>query len=403
MRYLRFRQAIRLAIAAHLVLFLASAVVAQTSAEFETAVGLAKGFVTGGRQREALTEAQKAIRLNPLRFEGYYYAAMALLRQELAAEADKYTQDALRLAPEDRRKEVDQLVSAIRLQLLVLQKEEKAEEARTAGRIFLAATLYLEAFELNPQRVDLGLAGARLWLTLREPGRAARIYRRMAIGVDAAAKAEALRQLSSLASALADEWSNSTTNGWRYLDSAFRVQPPSQASLEVAIEAFERAIDAYPDAIGPAGTALRVADSPYIGLAAAQAARGNRRSFEAALSRGAQNGLRPDTAAFFAADPRACTIGCRRYEALAPHVCQPDIEPFLHATYGPPAVRAVNSACGTGRAQADRLFMEQDGPQAAPAGLKPDEAKEQTGRVARKHARLHRSTAKAQRRRLPTR
>jgi len=312
-----------------------------------------------------------------------------LLRQNALADADKYGQQALRLAPEDRRKEVEGLVSTIRLQLQVQQKEEKAEEARTAGRVFLAATLYLEGFELDPLRTDLGLNGARLWLTMREPGRAARIYRRLAAGGDMAVRAEAMRQLHNLAPALADEWSNSTTNGWRHLDGALTVQPPAQPSLDVAIEAFERAIDAYPEAFGPAGTSIRFADSPYVGLAAAQAARGNRRSLEAALTRGAQNGLRPDSPAFFSVDPRACTMGCRRYDALAPYICQPDLEPFLYAVYGPPGVRAVKSACGTRQAQPEALLMDRQAQEPEPPKLKQERSKRHKRKGVRKHRRLH--------------
>jgi tetratricopeptide (TPR) repeat protein len=389
MHYLRFRQAIRLALVGCLVLSAAVAAIAQTGGEFDTAVGLAKGYVASGRNREALVEAEKSIRMNPSRFEGHYYAAIALLRQNLLADADKYGQQALRLAPEDRRKEVEGVASTIRLQLQVLQKEEKAEEARAAGRIFLAATLYLEGFELDPVRADLGLNGARLWLTLHEPGRAARIYRRLALGADTAVRAEATRQLHNLAPALADEWSNSTTNGWRLFDSALKVRPPAQLSLEVAIEAFERAIDAFPDASGPPGAAVALTDSPYIGLAAAQAARGNRRSLEAALTRGAQNGLRPDSSVFFAVD-RACTVGCRRYDAFAPYICQSDFEPFLYAMYGPPGVRAVKTACGTRQAQPEALMMDR------PQTQEPDTAKvkqERTTRhkrkALRKHRRLH--------------
>src|SRR5262249_28429811 len=157
MQYLRFRQAIRLALVACLALSAATAAIAQTAGEFDTVIGLAKSYVASGRNREALVEAEKSIRMNPGRFEGHYYAAIALLRQNLFADADKYGQQAFRLAPEARRKEVDQLVQTIKLQLQVQQKEEKAEEARTAGRIFLAATLYLEGFELDPLRADLGL------------------------------------------------------------------------------------------------------------------------------------------------------------------------------------------------------------------------------------------------------
>src|SRR5262245_23525026 len=390
MQYLRFRQAIRLAMVAYLLWSAIGAAVAQTGGEFDTAIGLAKSFVAGGRNREALVEAEKAIRISPSRFEGHYYAALALLRQNVLADADKYGQQALRLAPQDRRKEVDQLLSTIRLQLQVQQKEEKADEARAVGRIFLAASLYLEAFELDPLRPDLGLNGARLWLTLREPGRAARIYRRLAVGVDMAVRAEAMRQLANLAPALAEEWSNSTANGWRLFDSALKLQPPSQASLEVAIEAFERAIDAYPDAFGPPGTPILFTDSPYIGLAAAQAARGNRRSLEAALTRGAQNGLRPDSAVFFAADARSCTAGCRRYDALAPYICQPDLEPFLSAVYGPPGVRAVKTACGTRQAQPEALMMDQQQTQEPDtAKVKQEQTKRHKRKPVRKHRRLH--------------
>jgi len=402
MQYLRFWQAIRLAMVACIVLSATVAAVAQTGAEFDTAVSLAKSYVAGGRNREALVEAEKAIRINPSRFEGHYYAAMALLRQDLLADADKYGQQALRLVPEDRRKDVDQLVAAIKLQLQVQQKEQKAEEARTAGRMYLAATLYLEGFELNPLRADLGLAGARLWLTLRELGRAARIYRRLAVGPDMAARAEATRQLAYLAPSLAEEWSNNTMNGWRLFDSALKARPPAQASLEVAIEAFERAIDAYPDASGPAGTSIRVADSPYIGLAAAHAARGNRGLLEAALSRGAQNGLRPDSAAFFTADPRSCTIGCTRYDALAAYICQRDIESFFYAVYGPPAVRAVNSACGTRPGPPEALMMEQHAPEPEQVEPKQERTKSQKRKAARKHTRGHRAiTARMLKRQAP--
>src|SRR5262245_26115630 len=157
-------QPIRFAISAFLVLSAAVAAVGQTGSELAAAVSLAKGNVAGRRNRRALDEAENASRINPSLFEGHYYAAMALLRQDLLADADKYGQQALRLVPEDRRKDVDQLVAAIKLQLQVQQKEQKAEEARATGRMYLAATLYLEGFELNPLRADLGLAGARLWL-----------------------------------------------------------------------------------------------------------------------------------------------------------------------------------------------------------------------------------------------
>ena len=291
MWYLRFRQAIGWAVAAHLVFSATIAAVAQSSADFESAISLAKGFATGGRPKDAVTEAQKAIRMNPSRFEGYYYAAIALLRQELPADADKYAQDALRLAPQDRRKEVEQLVSTIKQQLLALQKEEQADEARTAGRIFLAATLYLEAFELNPLRADLGLS-ARACGSAARAGPGGTDHRRLAIGADAAAKAEAMRQLSNLASALADEWSTNTTNGWRHLDSAFSVRPPAQSILEIAVEA-----SSAPSTLSGCGRACRhihrSADSPYIGLAAAHAAQGNRRSFETALSRARRTACAP--------------------------------------------------------------------------------------------------------------
>lgn len=378
MRVWSCRRTTALAIAAYFMLSATIAVVAQTSAEFDTAVGLANGFLAGGRNKEGLAEAQKAIRLIPARFEGHYFSAMALLRQNLAVDADKYAREALRLAPADRRKDVESLLSAIRLHIQVAEKEERAEEARAGGKVFLAATLYLEGFELSPVRADLGLAGARLWLTLGEPGRAARIYRRLIVGDDPVARSEASRQLANLSPSLADQWWTNTTNGWRHFDHALAAQPPAQASLEVAIEAFERAIDAYPHAAGPAGTSIGVADSPYIGLAAAHAARGNRRLFEAALSSGAQNGLRPDTAAFFDADPRFCTIGCKRYDALAPHICRPDLQAFLAAVYGPPAVRAAHDACSTHR-------MQERQPRTEGEAREPDQeqAKRQNDKAAR--------------------
>jgi tetratricopeptide (TPR) repeat protein len=386
MRCWSCRGAAALAIAAYLVFSTLGAVVAQTSdEEFDIAVSLTKSLLTGGRNREALAQAQRVIRLSPGRFEGHSLAATALLRQNRPVDAEKYAREALRLAPLDRRKDVELLLADVRLQRQVAEKEERAEQARVAGKVFLAATLYLEGFELDPLRVGLGLAGARLWLTLGEPGRAARIYRRLAVGEDSGARSEASRQLATLADPLAAQWSINTTNGWRHFDAALATRPAPPASLDMAIEAFERAIEDYPSAAGPAGTSIGLTESPYIGLAAAQAARGDRQSFEAALTSGAENGLRPDRATFFAADPRSCTIGCKRYDALAPQICRPDLESFLAAVYGPPAVRAARSACNTHTTREGKPRAEQDleAPDREQARSEPKIVRKKRARAAR--------------------
>ncbi|HKA75269.1 MAG TPA: hypothetical protein VKE26_25935, partial [Xanthobacteraceae bacterium] len=98
----------------------------------------------------------------------------------------------------------------------------------------------------------------------------------------------------------------------------------------------------------------------------------------------------------------SCTIGCTRYDALAAYICQRDIESFFYAVYGPPAVRAVNSACGTRPGPPEALMMEQHAPEPEQVEPKQERTKSQKRKAARKHTRGHRAiTARMLKRQAP--
>lgn len=136
---------------------------AQQSAD-EQAVNRADDLVRQGKFVEALSAAQKAIRLNPNQFKAYYYAAFALYRRDLLNQAKSYAQQALERAPAADKADVQRLLDAIASKEGFTEQVRIGDEALEQGLIAKAATAYTRAWEAVPAREDIGLKAAKLWV-----------------------------------------------------------------------------------------------------------------------------------------------------------------------------------------------------------------------------------------------
>src|SRR5882724_293151 len=151
------------------------------SVEFEAAITLANGRLQTGNNADAFTQAEKAIGIDPARFEGYYFAGVALLRQSHPDRALAYFRDALRRAPETERVRVQNEIKRAETADRANTKVQEAREAEAAGNYFTAALAYTAACEIAPTHVTAGQSAVRLWLVLQEPAKAARQLRRLAM------------------------------------------------------------------------------------------------------------------------------------------------------------------------------------------------------------------------------
>jgi tetratricopeptide (TPR) repeat protein len=307
---------------------------AQTNVQYEAAITLANGRLQRGNNPEAFSEAVKAIDIDPTRFEGYYFAAVALLRQNHPDRALSYLRDALSRAPAAHRKTVEEQVEKAERAVKVGKLVEQAQRAEVAGNLFSAASDYTEAFEIDPAQGKAGEAAARVWLVLKEPARAARVLRKISVGEDAAAREEARKRLAGMANELAQISHDNIVRGWALLDQAIG---PRDGRLESAAEAFGRAIDAIPATGG--------VDSPHIGLAVVRASQQQQEKFVLAFRVAAQNSVVPDSVAYFDRTGAQCSRGCKRDQALAPLLCAQDVQAALQSIYGPSVPGLAREFC----------------------------------------------------------
>jgi len=304
------------------------------SVEFEAAITLANGRLQTGNNADAFTQAEKAIGIDPARFEGYYFAGVALLRQSHPDRALAYFRDALRRAPETERVRVQNEIKRAETADRANTKVQEAREAEAAGNYFTAALAYTAACEIAPTHVTAGQSAVRLWLVLQEPAKAARQLRRLAMSDDATIRNDATQQLNGLGGQLTQIARESTARGWQLTDQAASAQ---DSRLEAAADNFLRAIDAAPIAGG--------ADSPHMGMVVTRARQNDKTKMLAAFKVAAAYSIVPDASYFDRTGTASCSVGCRRDQALAPYLCAPDVQPSLQGIFGPSVVQASRDFC----------------------------------------------------------
>jgi tetratricopeptide (TPR) repeat protein len=168
---------VRMPVVALLLAVLSAGAFAQTvdAVQYEAAITLANGRLQIGNNGDAFTQAVRAIGIDPTRFEGYYFAALALSRQNHFDRALPYARDALSRAPADKRKVIEDLIGKAELAERANEKSQEARIAESQGKLFDAAKAYTEAFDLASTDVEAGQSATRLWLVLQDPATAARV------------------------------------------------------------------------------------------------------------------------------------------------------------------------------------------------------------------------------------
>ncbi len=314
---------------------------------YDAQITLADGRLQRGSNMEAFSEAVKAIGIDPARFEGYYFAGLALFRQQEADRALPYAREALTRAPEAQRKTVQELADKLERAAKVRALIAQGAQAETDGKLYSAASSYTAAFDLEPTQVKAGQAGVRVWLVLKQPSTAARLLRFLAASDDAAVRDAANKQLSAMATELAQISRDGLARGWSLLAQAAAA---ADDRLEAAAQAFNQAIDANPKMGG--------VDSPYIGLAATRAAQRQKTEFYSVFRSAAKNGFVPDAVDYFDRSATRCTIGCNRDQLLAPFLCDPEVQAAFVEIYGPTFPGLAREFC-TGRERRQVLAREE--------------------------------------------
>ena len=313
--------------------------------DFENAITLSSEKLEAGLNAEALASAQKAIDILPSRFEGYYFAAVALLRQKLPDFAERYAQQALERAPSDRRAAAQEVLTTTLRRRELIGIENDAAAAQRNGETRAAAVLYLRGFELDPTRADLGRNALQAWITIDDKPKIARTLRLVQQHGDATARAEATRRLAEMGYRLLEISRDTAERGWRALDQAM-MATAVPAGFADAAELFQQSIDADPQGWRTLGPYRRY-EVAYVGLAVARLGQRDFNAAFAALSLGARNGFLLDSPNYLdrTANGESCSFGCRRAELLAPFLCQPDLGREIWDLYGPISARALDPLC----------------------------------------------------------
>lgn len=136
---------------------------------YEQMITNADKLVRQGQYVRALAIANKAMKAKPEDYKGYYYAAFALLKSDLLAEAKPLAAKSKELAPPDASSDVERLVDAITSAEEGREHVGTGERASNDGDFASAAEAYAKAYSLMPSREDLGFKAVDLYLQLKQP------------------------------------------------------------------------------------------------------------------------------------------------------------------------------------------------------------------------------------------
>ena len=133
-------------------------------------------LIQAGKLNDAAPEALEATRLAPDRYEGHLYLGIVRFRQGAVADAEISLKRALSLAPEDKKKKVQDLIEVVvdteHFQTLMTT----AQEAEKEGAKAKAALNYASAWGLFPERADVAAKALKGYLATDNDFQAARIW-----------------------------------------------------------------------------------------------------------------------------------------------------------------------------------------------------------------------------------
>ncbi len=208
----------------------------------------AKSLINEEKPEQAFQKALKAIEVDGNRADAYFYAGVAMYRQDLLDAAEKYVKLALDRAPNDEKQAVNKqfitgTLKAIAEKRDFLARVKVAAQAEQDGLTAKAAREYGAAWKLFPSRSDVGLKAAVLWVDkLSDPIKAVEILHYVAEHPQAPPDAEqANTMLAAMQPALNKLGSEKFELGEKFIQ---------QAQTKQAIRAFEEAIAIQPEVAG---------------------------------------------------------------------------------------------------------------------------------------------------------
>ncbi len=167
--------------------------------DYQPLITSAKNNLDAGKLDIARAELEQAVLQDPTQYEGFFYLAVVEFRTGEHASALENARSALKVAQGDDKKRAQELIAGIRKTTEFPELTRQADEAWGKGLNAKAADLYARAFEIAPERGDLGLKAATLYGN--RLGRlldAAVLYQGVIASGDAAAASTAGSELGAL-------------------------------------------------------------------------------------------------------------------------------------------------------------------------------------------------------------
>ncbi|HEX2861063.1 MAG TPA: hypothetical protein VHN79_05465, partial [Lacunisphaera sp.] len=166
---------------------------------YQRALAAGKARLEAGQLADAQKDFHAALQADSVGYDAYFHLAVVSFRLDDHAAALEYANAAVNAAADDQRPRARELLKAIRDARETEDLAHQADEALGKGLIAKAADLYARAFELAPDRGDLGLKGATLYATrLNRLLEAAVLFQRVIASGDANAATAAGAELGKL-------------------------------------------------------------------------------------------------------------------------------------------------------------------------------------------------------------
>lgn len=133
------------------------------AADFDQAIASGKSSLEAGKIDEALSQFQYAVMLDGNQYVGFFYLAVATFRVGDHAAALEYGTAAVATAKGADKRRAQELLDAIRKAKETEELSRQGDDAQGKGLNAKAADSYARAFQLSPDRGDLGLKAAMLY------------------------------------------------------------------------------------------------------------------------------------------------------------------------------------------------------------------------------------------------
>jgi hypothetical protein len=148
--------------------------------DFDSLIARARQQAQAEQFLDCLATAQDAVKADPQNYKGYYYAALALYRDDKLEEAQPFLEQARAKAGSESQATVGKLAEAIGYRRTALVEIKAGDDAMNDGLAGKAAQAYQRAWEAGRLNPAIGLKAANLYAErLNAPLAAAQILRQI--------------------------------------------------------------------------------------------------------------------------------------------------------------------------------------------------------------------------------